>query len=123
MSRAVPLRHTSRRVMKIRPYKIAIDEREILDLRRRLEQTRWPSQVQDAGWAMGMDGAFLKGLVRYWSQEFDWRAIESRLNRVPQFEAVTDAGSIHFPHLRGGGAPALPIGGTRRQIRYRDTVL
>ena len=55
MSRAVPLRHTSSRVMKIHPYKIAIDEREILDLRRRPEQTRWPSQVQDAGWAMGME--------------------------------------------------------------------
>jgi pimeloyl-ACP methyl ester carboxylesterase len=95
--------------MKIRPFKIAIDDREVSDLKRRLQQTRWPAQPRDVSWATGMDLEFLRRLTEYWAEEFDWRRIESNLNRAPQFEAVTESGSIHFVHLRSPARPSLPI--------------
>jgi pimeloyl-ACP methyl ester carboxylesterase len=94
--------------MRIEPFRIHVDDQDIDDLQRRLRETRWP-QGADAGWAMGMDAAYLRSLTDYWCNEFDWRSIENALNRVPHFKASTDAGSLHFVHLRGTGAHPLPI--------------
>ena len=95
--------------MKIQPFRIAVEDQELADLRRRLEQTRWPSQLPGLAWATGMDVDFLRTLTKYWLEEFDWRRIETDLNRVPHFEAVTESGSIHFVHLRSTAKHALPI--------------
>ena len=95
--------------MKILPFKISIADSELLDLKRRLEQTRWTAPIQEAGWTQGMDARFLRSLVDYWLNEFDWNAAESELNSVPQFEATSGTGSIHFVHLKASQRPALPI--------------
>jgi hypothetical protein len=95
--------------MMIQPFRIAVEDQELADLRRRLEQTRWPSQLPGLAWATGMDVDFLRTLTKYWLEEFDWRRIETDLNRVPHFEAVTESGSIHFVHLRSTAKHALPI--------------
>lgn len=94
--------------MRIQPFTIAIDDQEIADLRQRLAQTRWPSML-DAGWDMGMDGQFLRELVRYWLHDFDWRRVESSLNGIPQFQAVTGSGKIHFAHMKSNVPGAMPI--------------
>lgn len=95
--------------MIFRPFEIKISEEDRLDLDQRLRQTRWPAQPNGFGWAAGMDVSFLRALTAYWLQKFDWRQIESDLNRLPQFEAITDSGSIHFVHLRSTNSEALPI--------------
>jgi pimeloyl-ACP methyl ester carboxylesterase len=95
--------------MKIHPFRIAVPADQIADLHRRLERTRWPAATPDIGWAMGMDTGFLRDLAAYWRTRFDWRRIESALNALPQFQAVSDVGSIHFVHLEGRGESPLPI--------------
>jgi len=95
--------------VKIRPFQISIPDSELLDLKRRLEETRWPTPVREAGWAQGMDVGFLRSLVDYWLSRFDWRAAEAALNNVPQFEAIGGAGSVHFAYLKAVHTPALPI--------------
>ncbi|HZT03754.1 MAG TPA: epoxide hydrolase [Steroidobacteraceae bacterium] len=95
--------------MQIRSFRIAIGDVEVADLKQRLAQTRWPSEMSGVGWEMGMSGAFLRRLNEYWLHEFDWRRVESCLNGLPQFEAVTDSGAIHFAHLRSDVPGAIPI--------------
>ena len=95
--------------MNIRPFQVSIPSSEILDLRRRLEQTRWPAQIPQAGWIQGMDSDFLRSLVDHWLNRFDWHRAEAALNAFPQFEAMTDTGSIHFVHLKAARKSALPI--------------
>ena len=95
--------------MKIRPFHISIPTSEILDLRRRLEQTRWPAQISEAGWIQGMDSGFLRSLVDYWLNSFDWNSVEAALNMVPHFEAISGSESIHFVHLKAKQKAALPI--------------
>jgi microsomal epoxide hydrolase len=56
-----------------------------------------------------MDVQFLRALAAYWLEEFNWRKVESGLNRFPQFEAVAPSGTIHFVHLRSPDPQALPI--------------
>ena len=95
--------------MNIQPFHISIPEAELADLNERLRRTRWPSSVDDVGWAMGMDQAFLRALTDYWLHEFDWRRMESSLNALPQFSAKTEAGTLYFLHFRSNASRALPI--------------
>lgn len=95
--------------MRIHPFRIAIDDAEIADLKQRLAQTRWPSEMREVAWEMGMDGEFLRALADHWLHDFDWRRTESSLNRLPQFRAETESGLIHFVHLRSNVPGALPI--------------
>lgn len=95
--------------MKFTPFKIAIDDAEIADLKHRLVRTRWVETVADAHWREGMDTDFLKKLVGYWLEDFDWREQENRLNMLPQFIGNVSGQDIHFIHQRGNGPAPMPL--------------
>jgi len=80
----------------------------LADLRARLRATRWPDAPEDAGWSMGTDLAYLRELVAYWADGFDWPAQEAALNRLPRFRAPVGGLGIHFVHAPAAG-PALPL--------------
>lgn len=92
----------------IEPFKIAIDPRDIDDLKQRIERARWPSKIDGNSWTLGMDAAYLAAISDYWARRYDWQRAESDLNSVPNFRAVTDTGAIHFVQLKGQ-PNALPI--------------
>ena len=77
------------------PFRIAVSDDVLNDLRERLERTRF-SPATAPGWAAGVDVDYLRSLVAYWATEFDWRAAEARLNGYPQFVADGQ----HFVHVR-----------------------
>ena len=79
------------------------------DLRARLRATRWPDVPTDAGWAMGTDIDYLRDLVGYWGDGFDWPAQEAELNHLPRFRASVGGHRIHFVHQRAATTGALPI--------------
>jgi hypothetical protein len=58
------------------------------DLRARLHATRWPDAPEDAGWSLGTDLGYLRELVAYWADEFDWPAQEAALARLPRFRVT-----------------------------------
>ncbi|MBV9910970.1 MAG: epoxide hydrolase [Sinobacteraceae bacterium] len=93
----------------IRPYQIAVAEEAVHELRRRIAATRWPTSIESAGWAMGMDTAYLRWLAERWLNDFNWRAVEADLNGYPQFLAEVGPEPIHFVHLRGTGSEPIPI--------------
>jgi pimeloyl-ACP methyl ester carboxylesterase len=95
--------------MSPRPFQIAIPDSELTDLRQRIRDTRWPSAMAGAGWAMGLDLGYLRALAHFWSETFDWRAVERRLNGYRQFLADTCVGPIHFVRIRSGARQATPI--------------
>jgi pimeloyl-ACP methyl ester carboxylesterase len=97
--------------MEIRPFRIAIPQADLEDLRERLHRTRWPDQVPaaDAGWSRGVPPAYLKDLAAYWADGFDWRKHEAELNEFPQFVTTIDGQDIHFLHVRSPEASALPL--------------
>ncbi|MFC9427516.1 epoxide hydrolase N-terminal domain-containing protein [Streptomyces sp. NPDC056987] len=78
------------------------------DLRARLRATRWPDAPEDAGWSLGTDPAYLRELVAYWADEFDWPAREAALARLPRFRVPLGGLGIHFVHARAA-APAGPV--------------
>ena len=95
-------------------FHIQVSEDEITELRRRLRDTRWPGEVPGSGWLYGMDLGFAQDLVRYWAEDFDWRAIEALLNGFPQFRTSLTAWNgealdIHVIHRRSPRADARPL--------------
>ncbi len=78
------------------------------DLRTRLRATRWPDAPEDAGWALGTDLGYLRELVAYWADGFDWSQQEAALGRLPHFRVPLGGLGIHFVHARAV-APAGPV--------------
>src|ERR687896_343055 len=94
---------------EIRSFHIEISEEEIDDLRRRIAATRLPSKELVDDRSQGVQLATIKELVRYWTSEYDFGRIESRLNALPQFTTEIDGVEIHFIHVRSPHENALPL--------------
>src|SRR5204862_3183340 len=91
------------------PFKIRVPDAVLADLKQRLARTRFPSDVPGSGWDYGTNLAYLRELVTYWRDSFDWRAAERRLNQLDQFTTNIDGLDIHFVHQRSRNAGALPL--------------
>jgi len=78
-------------------------------MRRRLRATRWASDFGNEGWRYGVERGWLEEMVRYWADEFDWRAQEAAINRLPQFRTEIDGVPIHFVHVRSPNPDAIPL--------------
>jgi epoxide hydrolase-like protein len=95
--------------INIRSFEFKVSEVDLVTLRRRLEATRWPSVIENAGWQLGMDDGFLRRLIDYWRDQFDWRRQEKRLNGYAHYIAEDHGGSTHFVRFPGQGPAPLPI--------------
>lgn len=93
----------------IQPFTIHVPQSVLDDLSDRLARTRWPDEVEGAGWEYGSNLEYLRELVDYWRTKFDWRAQERALNRFAHFRAEIDGLGIHFIHERGKGENPMPI--------------
>lgn len=93
----------------IKPFRWQISDREISDLRTRLDLTRWPDQVNDADWSWGTDLETLRELAAYWRNSFDFQAAAARLNRHDQFVLPLDGLDLHFIHQRSPHPQARPL--------------
>ena len=91
------------------PFRLHVEQRAIDDLRARLALTRFPDQAPGEPWAYGTDVAYLRELVAYWRDGFDWRAQEARLNTFAQYKAPVHGIDLHFLHVEGRGPKPLPL--------------
>jgi len=91
------------------PFQIQVAEEVLIDLRQRLARTRWPDSLPDAGWDYGTNLSYLRQLVRYWLESYDWRAQERFLNAFPQFTTEIDGIHLHFLHVKGKGTHPIPL--------------
>ncbi len=96
-------------ITDVQPFRIDVPEADLADLRDRLARTRWPDELPDAGWSMGVPLGYLQRLAEYWRSGYDWRVHEARLNRLPQFTTTIDEQRVHFLHLRSPEPDALPL--------------
>lgn len=90
-------------------FSIHVDDAVLDDLRARLALTRLPDQIDGTGWDYGMPVDYVRELVTYWRDAYDWRAHEARLNELEHFRTEIDGQSIHFVHARSPHARAFPL--------------
>lgn len=95
--------------MTIVSYHVAVSESELEHLRKRLRDTRWSPDFANDDWVYGTNAAYLKDLVEYWINEFDWRKQEAAINTVPHFCTRIENVPVHFIHCRGKGDNPIPL--------------
>jgi hypothetical protein len=81
--------------MPIRPFQFIAPEDALVDLRRRINATRWPDRETVTDESQGVQLQTIQELVRYWGADYDWRKCEARLNALPQFITEIDGLDIH----------------------------
>ncbi len=96
--------------LSIAPFSIRVEDEVLANLQARIRNTRWPDEAPGVAWEQGTDRGYLRHMLTYWAEEFDWRAQERELNALRQFRAELDGVQIHFVHepaTRGGGIPLI----------------
>jgi len=96
-------------VAQINPFRIAVPDADLADLKDRLARTRWPEAECVDDWTQGIPLAYTRELADYWAGEYDWRAREAALNRFDQFTTEIDGLDIHFIHQRSPDDDAFPL--------------
>ncbi len=94
---------------KPQPFRIDIPESKLHDLRRRLAGIQWAPDFENDDWRYGTNVAYLRKLVAYWHDGYDWRAREKAMNAYPQFKVDIDGIPIHFLHVKGKGRRRRPL--------------
>ena len=94
---------------EIRPFHVDIPQKQLDDLRRRIEATRLPSKELVEDRSQGVQLATIQELATYWGTEYDWRKVEARLNALPQFTTEIHGVDIHFIHVKSEHDNALPL--------------
>lgn len=95
--------------MLIVPFRVDVPQAAIDDLRSRLANTRLPDQIPGTSWEYGTERSYLEELLAHWTNEFDWRAQEARINAFDQFTTVIDDVDTHFIHQRSANPDAIPL--------------
>jgi epoxide hydrolase len=96
-------------VTTLEPYRIDVPDDVLADLAERLRRTRFPGEVPDIGWKQGLPLGYLREIVRYWLDDYEWRVHEARLNRYQQFTTTVGGQRIHFLHVRSRHQAAIPL--------------
>src|SRR5437868_10574562 len=96
--------------MTPRAFTLHVSDAVLTDLDRRLANVRWPDEPPDhKAWQFGTDLEYLKELVAYWQNGFDWRKQEAKLNAFPQYMVGLPNVDLHFIHVQGQGPRPLPL--------------
>ena len=108
------------------PFKISVPDTELEFLRKKLQLTRFPDELEDANWNYGAPLADIKRLAARWENGFDWRKLEAEVNKIPQFTRDIDIKghgplNIHYVHQRSelnNAIPLLFVHGCKRLFIY-----
>lgn len=93
--------------MSIVPFRVAVPDETLDRIRDQVRLYPW-NRLRDAGaWQAGTGIAELRRLAEYWTDGFDWRKVEAKLNGFPQYRAEIDGLAVHFLHVRGSARRPL----------------
>ena len=94
---------------EIRPYTINVADEEIERLKSRLENSRFPEKETTDDWSQGAPLAYVKNITDYWLNQYDFKRLESRLNKYENLITEIDGVDIHFMHIKSNNADAKPL--------------
>jgi hypothetical protein len=96
------------------PFKISVTDDALALLKRKLEDTRLPNEVNEAGWDYGVPLADIKRLISRWRDGYNWRTHERKLNELPMFTRTIAVDgfnelNVHYVHQRSAVEGAIPL--------------
>uniref|UniRef100_T1IXJ4 Epoxide hydrolase n=1 Tax=Strigamia maritima TaxID=126957 RepID=T1IXJ4_STRMM len=84
---------------KVHPFKIAVSEKVLDDLKSRLQNARFSEPLEGADFQYGFNTNYLKQVVEYWKTKYNWRVHEKILNQFDGYKTQIDGIDIHFLHV------------------------
>ncbi len=90
-------------------FTVAVPDAVLGDLRERLARARLPIEPAAEPWHYGTSLAYMREIVAYWRDHYDWRRSEAALNRFTHYKAPIDGKRLHFILERGSGPDPLPL--------------
>ena len=109
MTSANTVQKMSKDAIAVRPFQPSFSRSEVMDLRRRVEATRWPERETVADDSQGVPLAMMQALAQRWASGYDWSTCEEKLRALPNFITEIDGLDIHFLHIRSRHEDALPL--------------
>jgi pimeloyl-ACP methyl ester carboxylesterase len=94
---------------KVREFRAEVTDKDLDDMRKRLEMVRWPDKETVEDQSQGAPLKKMQKLIDYWKSDYDWRKGEAKLNAYPQFMTEIDGVDIHFIHVRSNHKDAMPL--------------
>jgi microsomal epoxide hydrolase len=91
------------------PFEVTLEPAAIDDLRERLARTRWPDQLDGAGWDYGTERGWLQDVCAYWAEGYDFDGFLRRANAHPQVVTTIDGQRVHAIHARSPEPHARPL--------------
>ena len=91
------------------PFRLHVGDDVLADLKSRLARVRWPDEVPDNHWKYGTDLPYLKSLVEYWRDRYDWRKHEAEFNRFKQYKVGLAGIDVHYIREEGKGPKPMPL--------------
>lgn len=90
-------------------FTINIPQAKLEELAARLDASHFADAPKDAGWSYGTDLVYMKRLVSYWRDSFNWRTAEDKLNELNHFLADINGTEMHFVHHKSTNPEATPL--------------
>ncbi|KAH9029801.1 Alpha/Beta hydrolase protein [Lactarius deliciosus] len=96
------------------PFNIAVPDDALALLKRKLDDTCLPDEVNAAEWAYGAPLADIRGLVDRWKDGYDWHTHERKLNALPMFTRTIEVDrfgelSMHYVHQKSAAKGTIPL--------------
>ena len=95
--------------MPIEPFAIDIHDDVLSDLRARIRATRWPDQVSGLSWEQGTELGYLRDMLSYWADGFDWAAAQRRLNAFEHVRVDLGDATVHCVRARAASGDGVPL--------------
>ncbi|GJE85677.1 epoxide hydrolase [Phanerochaete sordida] len=94
-----------------RPFRVNVPGDEVKRMKRLIADTRLPDSpaVDGMSWDYGVDLQWLKSLRDKWLYEFDWNAVEEKMNGFAHFTVPIEGVTVHFMHHKSSRPDAIPL--------------
>ncbi|XP_044772137.1 epoxide hydrolase 1 [Neomonachus schauinslandi] len=93
----------------IRPFKVETSEEEIEDLHWRIDRVRLTPPLEDVRFHFGFNSKYLRKVLSYWRNGFDWRKQVEILNRYPHFKTKIEGRFAQQQLLAASGPGAVGL--------------
>jgi epoxide hydrolase len=103
---ATAARCENRRAVFSERFEIAVPDDALVDLRERLDRSRWPETPTAEAWDEGTSVPAMRALAAAWRDD-DWRSHEAAMNAYEHHRAVLDGQTVHFLRVPRTGELAL----------------
>jgi len=88
----------------IRPFKIAVPDKVLEDLKARLkrevEVKRLQKPLEGIGFEYGFNSEYLEKVGKHWLEKYDWRSREKTLNKFDMFLTKVSGIDVHFLRVK-----------------------